>query len=171
MESVSLVVLQNVNSAYLVEGILIGFTIGSKDQCCTLNIWKPNHTPALLPSYSLQPSSIITHDSTSSSFLINDHKDFHMTPFLAVNLFTSQVREDNVVSLTSDLFSYLFGPEETLSQSLMIVYGCHCGLVFGYSVKRLPSSNRTSKQKLVSCLDQPVLSIHPLSFSDENSMS
>lgn len=173
LKSLKLGVLQNVKSAYLVQDILIAFTIGgAQEQCCTLNIWKQLSSGAadsttLLPSFSLQPDIVVSHSLSHCSV----YQEGHSIPFMAVTLnqssLGSQPEDTCVVSLTRELFSYLFGCEETLSQSLVIVYGCQCGLVFGCSLKKIPNSSKTNQQKQICCINQPILSIHALSFSDE----
>lgn len=154
-------------ASLLSDGTLIAFTNTANSACCTLNIWKPmsGYAQSELPAFSLQPDSVISHSVDSScsnsSFNVN-------IPYLVVCSSTTQQRE-GVVSLLSELFFHLFGLEETLGQSLIVVYGCGCGLVFGASLKKFQSLETagSDRQKLIPlcCIDQPVLSIYPLSLS------
>lgn len=167
LDPVTLSIIQSVDSAYVVDDMLIAFT--RNDNCCSLNIWKPISytTHSTLPIYSPQPNAVVSHTSSVS---VAPCKRSDTIPYLAVSPSSAQQRE-GVVLLASDLFNYLFGCEMTLSRSLVIVYGCQCGLVHGCSVKRLPNIGITNQQKLICALDQPVLSLYPLSLSNETAQS
>ena len=162
---ISLTTLSHLKTAsILYNGTLIAFSTSPNSLCYTLNVWKPSldFTGSQLPSFPLQPDSVISHFVTHFNSNSACNKDI---PYLVVCSATSDPR-DGVVMLSLELFAYLFGPEETLGQSQVIIYGCECGNVFGASIKRLhDNTNNKGSSGLISLcsIGQPVLSIYPLS--------
>ena len=169
-------------SSYLVTNILIAFSLSpTSSLCCTLNIWKPSSTPSkstgtpILPLYQHEPNATVTHNHPHTYQCKSLQQS---VPYIVVSPSTS-IDKDGVISMQVDLFAFLFGSDCTLSQSLVVVYGCQCGLVLGCSLKRLPSPEHdhsgktgcTNQQNLVYSIDQPVLSIHPFSLECDSSSS
>lgn len=151
-------------ASLLYNGTLIAFSTVPGSLCYKLNIWKPSldFTDSQLPSFPLQPDSVISHSITHSSSHSVCSRDI---PYLVACMATSDP-SDGVVMLSVELYTYLFGPEETLGQSQVIIYGCKCGNVFGASVKRLcnPTVDNEGSGLISLCsIGQPVLSIYGLS--------
>ncbi|XP_019863970.1 PREDICTED: uncharacterized protein LOC109593209 isoform X2 [Amphimedon queenslandica] len=150
----------------LYNGALIAFSTSPDSLCYKLNIWRPSldFTDSQLPSFPLQPDSVISHSITHSGSHSACNRDI---PYLVVCSATSDP-SDGVVMLSLELYAYLFDPEETLGQSQVIIYGCECGNVFGASIKRLHnptvSTNNEGLGLILLCsVGQPVLSIYGLS--------
>ena len=157
-----------VNSVFFVGNLLLCFSCSTN--CCVLNIFQPSvshpHGPESpdIPIFSDKPVAVLNHQNP----VVHPESSRIKTQLPHIVVCPSSTEVDGVYTLSVDLFTHLFGSEDTLSRSLVILYGCPCGLVLGYSLKRLPSlqtSDSINQQCLVCNLDQPVLSIHPLILS------
>ena len=144
----------------LLEDMMIAFSVPHCSSCCVLMVWKSTDTTHL--EFEANPTAVLSHRNKYSK-----SKETCNTPppFLIASYGLESI-SDSTTPLDTDLFTYLFGPENSLSRSLVVLYGCHCGSVFGCSLKNVPGVSRkktvrnVSNQELVYCLEQPVLSIH-----------
>ena len=144
----------------LLEDMLIAFSVPHCSSCCVLMVWKSTDTTHL--EFEANPTAVLSHTNKYSK---SKETCNTQPPFLIAGYGVESI-SDSTTPLDIDLFTYLFGPENSLSRSLVVLYGCHCGSVFGCSLKNVPgvSHKKTvqnvSNQELVYCLEQPVLSIH-----------
>jgi hypothetical protein len=159
-QAVMLTFVADVHLAVIVNESLIAFSC-SPTSCCVVNIrqsfgYQPNGLPAF-PSKSI---SVIDHRNPYSSQRQESHIYFHI-PHVIVCPFPTTGKDYgcDVCQLSIELFTHLFGNEDALVRSMVVVYGCRCGLVFGCSLKK-----SSANQHLLCDLEQPVLSIYPLSL-------
>ena len=68
--------------------------------------------------------------------------------------------QDVVVGLNNVLYAYLFGHENLLSGSVIVLYGGECGCVLAVSLTRPSTGHSNHHSQIVCSLDQPIVSIH-----------
>ena len=138
-------------TANIVKDILFAFAIHSNDRSkVSLMVWKQLEIPSTQLKFDSVPTAIVTHDH-SSPLQSSSHLPL---PFMVITCGSEGI-DEGVARIDEVLYAYLFGHEDALSKSLIVLYGWVCGCVLACSLKRCPSESR-----VMCSLDQAVVSVY-----------